>query len=87
MKTSLSPYYHTLSAALLAVEVFATENQIVLVSPETFNERFDGGVPYGQTIQGHAEIATLKGKTTKKWAHLTIYRMESGTYEVIFYVL
>jgi len=53
----------------------------------TIQERFSDGMVYGETKEAHAEIETLKGKSTKKWVHVTIYRHETGRYEVNSYIL
>lgn len=47
---------------------------------------FFGPVHYGQTAQDHRELASLKGKPTRKWAHASIYRIESGRYELTSYL-
>ena len=46
-----------------------------------------GPVNYGQTLQASYEILTLKGKPTRKRFHISIYRMDSGNYELTTYVL
>jgi len=46
-----------------------------------------GGIAYGQTFRGDAELASLKGLPTGKWAHAVICRLESGNYELVFYIL
>lgn len=43
-------------------------------------------VRYGETMEDHRELATLKGKGTRKWAHASIYRMENGRYELTSYI-
>jgi hypothetical protein len=46
-----------------------------------------GGVPYGTSKNVNIELASYKGKPTKKYAHLTIWRLDSGRYEWNLYVL
>jgi len=51
-----------------------------------------GGIPYPQQganglpyKESHFELESFKGKGTKKYGHLTIWRHESGRYEVNAY--
>lgn len=46
-----------------------------------------GGMAYGDTKRAYGELATLKGKKTFKYAHVTIYRAETGRYEQTNYIL
>jgi hypothetical protein len=83
-------YFETLSEALDAFiqntedkgAVFASEQPQIHVA-----EKFNGGVSYGATVSRSFELATLKGKATRKFAHCVVYRMESGRYELTSYVL
>jgi hypothetical protein len=54
---------------------------------EAASDTFAGGVTYGATVSEHIELATLKGRPTRKYAHAVVYRMESGRYELTFYIL
>lgn len=91
MKTVRDSYFETLSAALHAfVERTKEDGGAFLVETETLAHvcgQFYGGVSYGQTVSRSFELATFKGKSTKKWAHVTLYRMESGRYELVSYML
>ena len=83
-----SPYFETLGAAVVAFLNYTTDMRAVLaVSEDSVHSAFDGGVSYGQTVSRDFEIATLKGKATKKFAHATLYRMASGRYELTNYIL
>lgn len=76
----------TLSEALDGIEKHLEENKIVLDAD--LREPFMyGGIPYGTHREGHYPIQTIKGKATKKYFHVTLTRMDSGTYEPVFYVL
>ena len=87
MATNYPLFHETLSAAVEAAHVYFAAIGAVLAS-DTIREAFMfGGIPYGQTKEGHGEISTLRGKSTKKFAHVTIYRMDSGRYELTCYVL
>ncbi|MEI7985557.1 MAG: hypothetical protein WCI55_08005 [Armatimonadota bacterium] len=46
-----------------------------------------GGVAYGEVKEGHFPLLSLKGKATKKYLHVIITRLETGTYEVVSYIL
>lgn len=83
----LEPYHQTLQTALDA-GIKYLQSQGVVFEEETIRDRFTfDGINYGQYKDGDAAISALKGKATKKWAHLTIWRRESGTYEVNAYIL
>jgi len=80
-------FHETLSAALSHILQRLTEERVELRDAEQLSRPFEfGGIPYETSKESHSEIATLKGKGTRKFAHLTIYRMQSGRYEVTFYL-
>ncbi len=81
-------YHETLGKAVQHVIDTLNSNEIVLAEPERISEPFQfDGIPYAGTKESHAEIATIKGKNTKKYAHVSIYRMDSGRYELTLYIL
>ena len=83
-----SPLFETLAAALDSAFAEFKAKGAVLVDEQNMRDKFAiGGLSYGETKEAHGEIAALKGRKTKKYAHLTIYRKESGRYEVVAYVL
>lgn len=45
-----------------------------------------GGIAYGQTKRASFEIATIRGRTTRKYLHVIVYRFETGRYELTYYV-
>lgn len=47
----------------------------------------NGGQRYGETKIANIPLVTYKGKPTKKFGHITIYRAESGRYEQVNYIL
>ena len=59
-----------------------TEIYFHILSP--FN---NGGLAYGTTKKAHYELESLKGKKTKKYFHVTIFRKENGRYEMTCYIL
>lgn len=43
-------------------------------------------VPYGGSMSYHLPlIVTATGNPAKKWLHITLYRMDSGNYELTYY--
>lgn len=81
------PIYHPhLSSAIDAAFNHAV-NSRASISEDGLRALFDQGIGYGETKQGHCAIAQFKGKPTKKYFHATIYRMDSGTYELTCYIL
>lgn len=83
-------YFETLGAAVFAFveNVKAQFGEFERENPEAeIAMAFNGGVSYGQTVSKSFELVSLKGKKTKKWAHISLYRMESGRYELTNYIL
>lgn len=81
-------YHETLSSAVNESLAEIALRGAVLRDAEEITRVFEfGGISYGQNKEAHAEIATLKGKGTRKFAHASIYRMESGRYELTVYIL
>jgi|DEB19_MinimDraft_3_1074340.scaffolds.fasta_scaffold02919_9 hypothetical protein len=82
-------YFETLGAAVTAFVAHTFAKGGVLVENEVAGvaEKFNGGVSYGQTVSRSFELLSFKGKPTRKFAHITLYRMESGRYELTSYIL
>ena len=83
-------YKETLWEALeVAMGQFAEAGAVFQEEP--FREFNYGGVKYGEVKSVSQEIVTLKGKKTKKFAHITIFREGRGTaagmYEATAYIL
>ena len=83
-----SPYSETLGETLLKFIHFV-EDDCKAVFEDESGEMFVFFPPvnYGQTFSKSYPLKTLRGKPTKKWAHMVIYRMESGRYELANYIL
>jgi len=88
-KTSLPVHTETLAEALEAVEIHFTaqgfnfgEDWVSLSNPF-----LTGGIPY-QTTKAHTFQGTRqKGKALRvSYLHVSLYRMESGRYELTAYV-
>jgi hypothetical protein len=79
-------YYETLAETLRA-HISNIESQGGRFS-EDMDEAycFFPPVHYGQTMEDHRELASLKGKGTRKYAHASIYRLETGRYELVSYI-
>ena len=87
--TTVSPYTETLGHALAAIKDELVNRGVIL--SEGCADWLDvftfGGLAYGTSKEAHAAIFTIKDKPTKKWAHATIWRHETGRYEWNLYVL
>lgn len=85
--------FNTFTEAVESLQYRLDESDAVLVNPESDRHHWmryvysKGPVNYGQTLRADLEIAKLKGKPTRKWFHVSIYRMDSGRYEVTSYIL
>lgn len=79
----MQTYFSTLSDALQA-HIENVQSQGAEFSEDCSEMYcFVSPVSYGQTLQDHRELASLKGKGTRKYAHASIYRMENGYYELV----
>lgn len=89
MKDSLPAFHSTLSSAINAVNAHLLTRKIVIAENEkNWTDVFCfGGLAYGENKEAHFPIASLKEKPTRKFGHVTIWRNESGRYEVNFYIL
>ena len=89
-----TPYFGTFSAAVDIIHSVLADSQALPAHDgqdgtphweETIYSQ--GPVNYGQTLQVHLELKTLKSKPTRKFFHASIYRMDSGRYELTSYIL
>jgi hypothetical protein len=80
-------YTETLSQALTYAQNRLDEEKAVPVELDWANAFQFDGVPYGTNKSVNIELALLKGKPTRKWAHLTVWRLDSGRYEWNVYIL
>lgn len=84
----LQPYHDTLQKAIDEGILYLIKGYDAVFDSDNLREPFTfDGVKYGESKESHSPIVSLKGKNTKKYAHLTIYRTTSGRYEVNVYVL
>lgn len=78
-------YHSTLSAALEQATRYATSKGYEVSEDSMFRTFGTGGVAYGDTKRGSVELLK-EGKEQKKMLHISIYRMDSGTYELTDYI-
>lgn len=86
----MNSYTETLSQSLSAISDEIVRRGIVLSeSSQDWLDSFTfGGLSYGQDKEVHAEIQTIKGRTTRKYVHAHVWRHDiSGRYEWLVYVL
>jgi len=75
---------NTLGECLEEIETQLITEKIVLV--DDFRSPFEyGGISYDTSKETHVEIATIKGKKTRKYFHIIINRLDNGMYELISY--
>jgi hypothetical protein len=85
-------FFATLGEALDAVREFLISTNSSLANPEElFNRFLFGGVSYGETKHAAALLSIHRGKVisgrmAKRGVSLTVYRMDSGTYEAVCYI-
>lgn len=85
-----SCYTETLGQAMEAITNDIKARGIVIAenSKDWLIDGFNfGGLRYGEDKEVHAEIETIKGKCTYKFAHAHIWRLDSGRYEWLVYIL
>jgi hypothetical protein len=76
--------YPTLSETLDAVQKELPKNVIL---EKDYREEFTyGGISYETSKTVHIPIVSINGKKTKKYFHISIYRLHSGNYELVSYV-
>jgi hypothetical protein len=80
-------YFETLAETIEGIKTRLFADRIELTNPAEIGCVFAGHLNYGNDRSGNFEIASLRGKSTKKWFHAQIYRMDSGRYELTTYVL
>jgi len=74
----------TIGNCLSLVDTFISEKEVVLVDANVYNWEH---ISYDSKDERHYEILSIKGKKTKKYLHVCIYRHDSGRYELNQYIL
>lgn len=80
MKTE--SYFETASGALDQVEATLAKNNATVDGD--FRSYFNG-INYGETRAHSFTLSSFKGKNTRKGLHITLYRLETGRYELTSY--
>jgi hypothetical protein len=78
-------YYTTQASALQAVnDEFENNRPYEIQYPDNL---WAEHVAYGTTVYYHFPLKVKKtGNLAKKWLHVTLYRMDSGNYELTYYL-
>jgi hypothetical protein len=78
-------YYTTQAAALNAVQdEFENNRPYEIQYPENL---WCEHVSYGTAVHYNLTLKVKKtGNLAKKWLHITLYRMDSGNYELTYYI-
>lgn len=84
-------YFPTLGAAVDEIVERLLRDDIILEpsqgNPLQIVSADLGPVNYGCTVSRGYPIALLKGKNTRRYYHVVIYRLDSGNYELTTYTL
>lgn len=83
----MSDYFETFGAAMDAIYTRAYADRGVFTNPEFVQDICSEPLNYGQTRTASFQLTSLKGKPTRKYFHASIYRMDSGRYELTTYTL
>lgn len=86
MKTT-NCYTDRLDQAIEAIEKAAADMQAEFVNTFWYEAICSGGIEYDTDRSVNVELASFRGRATRKYGHITIYRLETGRYEWNFYVL
>lgn len=81
------PHFNTFAAAIDAAKVIADNTRAVLAKPADLWNICQEPLSYGDTRRISLKLETFQGKPTKKYFHVTIYRLDSGHYELTAYTL
>jgi hypothetical protein len=76
-------YFETQSEALQFVFDSIEDTQYEVKLPENI---WTEHVAYGSTVRYYLPLIVAKtGNPAKKWLHISLYRMDSGRYELTYY--
>jgi len=87
-RTTMLPkdiYFDTLGETMDFLEGKMKEKNFVINSDDIFNFT-TGGITYGSTKRQSFVITKADNPNIKKMLHVQIYRMDSGKYELNFYI-
>jgi hypothetical protein len=80
-------YHETLGAAVTAAFDAMRSHAVYDPNLEMENPYQYGGIRYGESKNFDFPLESYRGKPTKKFGHINVWRDEKGTYEVNAYVL
>ncbi len=80
-------YFETFAAAVDAIFTAADANKCVFSRPTEVWNLTQEPLSYLQTRTGDFALDERKGKPTRAYFHASIYRMDSGRYELTTYIL
>lgn len=80
-------YFETFAAAVDAIFTAAYANKCEFAKPTEVWNLTQEPLNYLQTRTGDFALASRKGKPTRAYFHASIYRMDSGRYELTTYIL
>lgn len=76
-------YFNTQSSALEHVEQTLDKRYAIAYPDRIWSEH----VNYGTTVKYHFPLIVKKtGNPARKWLNISLYRMDSGTYELTQYI-
>lgn len=79
-------YFETFAAAIDGAIVAATAARVLLARPADVWNMCQEPLNYTSTRAASFEIERLRDKPTRKYFHVSLYRMDSGRYELTTYV-
>lgn len=80
-------YFETFAAAIDGAVRAADEADALLARPSEVWSLVQEPLNYGDARQGDFALELLRGRPTRKFFHVSIYRLYSGRYELTTYVL
>jgi hypothetical protein len=81
---NLSDTYHETQSVALQYAFNTIGSRYTLQLPDRI---WTEHVQYGSTVQYHLPLTVTKtGNPAKRWLHISLYRMDSGRYELTHYM-
>ena len=84
MRNTTKTYHKTMGGLIQDVKLNYLE--LNKIESREFDEHIFESVPYEQNFHRSFEIDSMKGKKTRKYIQLCVYRMASGRYELVVYI-
>ncbi len=80
-------YFDTLAGSVDGAEAAAANARAIFARPTDLWNLVQDPLNYGQTRTADIELLSLKGKPTRKYFHVVLWRLDSGRYELTTYIL